>query len=100
MLAIDRPDLARGCIQKRPKNAWYKRHQILERVTWRRQNDNAKRGADEILLELKIPIGRQEDFKTRVGGAPQELAVAEPRPALLLDRADVMAEKFLRELSR
>lgn len=100
MKLFDSPDLAGMCIRNRPKDAWYQRQKILERIAWCRQNDDAKWRADQVLLELKIPISSYENFKACIGSAPQELSVAEPRPALLLDRANVMAQDFLRELSR
>jgi hypothetical protein len=98
--AIDPLDLPRSCHEDRSENAWYQGQQILQRITRRNEDDHAKGGLDEILLELKVPIGRHEDLETRLRGPPQQLPVSESSPALLLDRADVMAKEFWGQLSR
>lgn len=71
MLAIDPLDLARPRIRDRSKDARYKWQEILQRTTGCYENDDAKRGPDQILLELKILVARQEDFEPRFLGTSQ-----------------------------
>jgi hypothetical protein len=63
----------------------------LEPVARRDENNNAQLRSREILLELKVLIGGQEDFETRVRGALQKISILEASPTLLLDRADIVA---------
>ena len=44
----------------------------------------------DILLELKAPVGREEDFETSRHGLPEKFPVLRTRPALLADGADIM----------
>jgi hypothetical protein len=82
------------------KDARYQRQQIFERIAARDQDDYAKRAPDEILLELEILIRGEKYLEPLCRRASQQLSVPEPRPALLLDRANVMARELLRQLPR
>ncbi len=65
MLAVESLDLARLCIGDRPKDGRDKGQEILQRIAERNRNDNVERGPDQVLLELKILVGGQEDFELR-----------------------------------
>ena len=71
MLAIDPLDLTRPRIRDRSKDARYKRQEILQRIAGRCQNDDSKCGPDQVLLELKILVARQEDFEPRFRATSQ-----------------------------
>jgi hypothetical protein len=51
-------------------------------------------------LELEVPIGGEKHLETRIGSASQQFSVAEASSALVLNRMKLMAEEFLREMSR
>lgn len=52
------------------------------------------------LLELQIPVGGDEDFEPVRCGPAQQLAIGQPGPALLLNRANVMTPQLASQLAR
>ena len=57
------------------------------------ENDHAEQRPCQVLLELDILIGRQEDFESLRGCAAQQLAVGQSSPSLLLHRTNPVAAK-------
>jgi hypothetical protein len=54
------------------------------------QNDRAQGRSQEVLLKLKVLVAGQENFEAGRGSTAQQLAIPQPRPALLLHRANLM----------
>jgi len=73
--------------QKRSRN---KRSQILESDARRNENNDAEPRPSQVLLELEVPVSRDEDFEPGVRGSLKQLAVLQTRPTLLLHRANLM----------
>ena len=73
--------------QKRSRN---KRSQILESDARRNENNDTEPRPSQVLLELEVPVSRDEDFEPGVRGSLKQLAVFQTRPTLLLHRANLM----------
>ena len=61
-----------------------KRQQVLESVAGAAEHDDPELSFAEILLELKVPISRDENSETGGLGCVEQLSVLQPGPGLLL----------------
>ena len=73
--------------QKRGRN---KGSEILESDARRNENNDTEPRPSQVLLELEVPVSRDEDFEPGVRGSLKQLAVLQTRPTLLLHRANLM----------
>lgn len=82
--------LARLDVRDRPKDRRHEWEQVFERVARCDQNDYPKRGASQILLELKILIGSERYFEADFFSVSQQISILQSRPALSLDSPHVV----------
>jgi len=61
----------------------------LDPVTTRFKDDDSDTKGSEVLLVRDALVGRHENSEAGRAGAPEELAVRQPRPALAADGADI-----------
>lgn len=76
------------------------RKEVLERVTRRREDNDAKPSQRQVLLVLEIPVSGDEDREPGSLCLREQRAILKSGPGLLLDRPDVVVLKVLRELPR
>lgn len=73
---------------------------MLHPVATRAHDDHTQTKAGEVLLEFKPLVRGEEDRKAALCCTPQELAILETAPALLLHRPTLMDRELAGELSR
>ena len=75
------------------KQAWYEWEQVFDLVAGRHEDNNANGKTAQVLLERNAPIRSQENVEPAIGSAPQQFAILDPEPALLLSRLDIVSRK-------
>lgn len=80
------------------KCVWQQRQQILERIAHPAQYDNADLPLRDVLLKLKILIAGDEDAETGGLRGVEQRAVFKPRPRLLLNGSNLVANQERPEL--
>jgi hypothetical protein len=96
----DPTDLTRPQLYDRSQESGHEREQVFERIARGHQDDDAERWSTEVLLELQVRFGGDENLKSVRSGAAQQLAVGQPGPASLLNRAGLVAQELASQLAR
>lgn len=96
MDTFDRPGLPFRHLHEDPRNEG---KEIFKCVARRHQDEDEETRAGQILLELKVLIGRDENLITCFVRSPEEFPIFQAGPALLLHGSHVKSRQLPRQLS-
>ena len=89
------PPTARGGL---PLAARRPAEEVFKRVAPSRENEDAKGGMCQVLLELKVLVGGYKDLEPGGGRTSRRLAVSQARPAFRLYGMDLVTNELPRQL--
>lgn len=82
-----------------PQDVGYQRHEVFHPITNCFNHKHSNWQGSNVLLELKVPVHRQERIEFR-SGEPEKLSILDARPPALLNGGNRVTNQQCRETTR